>query len=98
MIANRFLNIFLVQVINFTMANINILAYSWKRHYEQHPLKHQSNAKLNDIVAIFDHDKAINDGVVEFCNSDDLFGLGCAPNTREYTKQGSLVALTSIPR
>jgi hypothetical protein len=57
------------------MENLNILANSWKRHYKQHPLKHQSNAKLADIMAMFDHDKPINDGVAEFCNSDDLFRL-----------------------
>jgi hypothetical protein len=65
------------------MANLNILANSWKRHYEHHPLKHQSYAKLADIAAIFDHDKPSNNGVAEFCNSDALFGLGCAPNKRE---------------
>jgi hypothetical protein len=65
------------------MVNINILASSWKRHYEQHPLKHQSNAKLADIVTIFDHDKPSIDGVAEYCNSGDLFGLGCAPNKRK---------------
>jgi hypothetical protein len=58
------------------MVNLNILTNSWKRHYEQHPLNHQSSAKLADIAAIFDHDKPTNDGVAEFCNSDDLFGLG----------------------
>jgi hypothetical protein len=65
------------------MVNINILANSWKRQNEQHPLKHQSNAKLANILTIFDHDNSSNDGVAEFCNSDDLFGLGCTPIKRE---------------
>jgi hypothetical protein len=59
------------------MVNLHILASSWKRHYEQHPLKNQSNAKLADIATIFGHNKSSNDGVAEFCNIDNLFGLGC---------------------
>jgi hypothetical protein len=77
LIANRF-KPFLVQVIKLTMVNINILANSWKHHYEQHPLKHQSNAKLTDIVTIFYHDETSNNGVADFCNSNDVCGLGCA--------------------
>jgi hypothetical protein len=57
------------------MVNINILANYWKCHYEQHPLKCQSNTKLANMVIIFDRDKLSNDGVAEFSNSDDLFGL-----------------------
>jgi hypothetical protein len=48
------------------MANLNILANSWNHHYEQHPLNHQSTAKLADIVAIFDHDKPSNNGIAVF--------------------------------
>jgi hypothetical protein len=65
------------------MAHINIMANSWNRHYEQHPLKHQSNTKLANTVTIFDHDNLSNEGVAELCNRNDLFGLGCAPNKRE---------------
>jgi hypothetical protein len=65
------------------MVNLNILANTWKRHYEQHPLKHHSKAKLADTIAISDHDKPSNDGVAKFCNSNDLFGLGWVPNKRE---------------
>jgi hypothetical protein len=66
------------------MANINILANLRKRHYEQHPLKHQSHANLADVVTIFNHDKPSIDGVADYyCKSEDLFGLVCALNKRE---------------
>jgi hypothetical protein len=47
------------------MSHPSILAKSWKRQYEQHPMKDQSNVKLADIADVFGHDKAINEGVAE---------------------------------
>jgi hypothetical protein len=61
------------------MLQPSTLANSWQRHYKQHPMKDNSNAKLADIAYIFGHDKAINEGVAEFCNINDLFGLNVAP-------------------
>jgi hypothetical protein len=56
-------------------ASPNILANSWKRHYEQHPMKAQSNAKLADISSILARDTAIDAGVPELCKSDYLSGM-----------------------
>jgi hypothetical protein len=58
-------------------------ANSWKHHYEQHPMKDLSNAKLADIVGIFGYKKSITDGVAEFCNINDLFCLCVPRNKRE---------------
>jgi hypothetical protein len=61
------------------MSHQPIHANSWKRHYEQHPTKDQSNFKLADIAGILGYNKSIVDGVAEFCNSDDLCGPSIAP-------------------
>jgi hypothetical protein len=65
------------------MSQPSTLANSWQRHYEQHPMKDKSNTKLADIGDIYGHDKSINEGVAEFCNSNYLISISVAPNKRE---------------